>query len=184
MVYNEIMRSNERGFAVIAIIVILVLVLGAIAGYFILQNQKTPAPQQVSSQPSPSADLIQEISPIPTSEASLSPTPTAPVVVFEAAGSFSDSEEEQIRQRVVNPFIAYHQDIEDYADIVSITISHSATPGFLYSVDAVFANGGMTGFLVSSTGGDIDWWLPDCMGECPFTQSFRATYPEIVSQFE
>ncbi len=135
-------------------------------------------------QPSPSADLVQEISPLPTSEAPASPTPTTPVVVFEASGSFTGSEKNLITQRVVDPFIDYYQDIEDYADIVSITISRSDTPGFLYSVDAIFANGGTTGFLVSSTGGDIDWWLPDCMGECPFTQSFKDKYPEIVSQLE
>jgi len=179
------MRSNERGFAIIGIVLMLVLTVGVIAGYFFLQNQQTPAPQQASPQPSPSADLTQEIIPIPTSVASPSPTPTAPVVVFDAAGSFSDSEEDQIRTRGVNPFIAFHQDIEGQADIVSMTISHSSgtLANHPYGADAIFANGAHSSFLIKTTEGVVDWYLPDCLGDCPFSESFRANYPEIVSQF-
>jgi len=180
------MKSNEHGFAIIGILLMLVLTAGVIAGYFFLQNQQTPTPQQSSPQPSPSADLTQEINPIPTSAASPSPAATAPVVVFDAAGSFSDSEEEQIRTRVVNPFIAYHQDIEGQADIVSMTISHSSgtLESYPYGADAIFANGAHSSFLISTTDGVVDWYLPDCLGDCSFSENFRANYPEIVSQLE
>ncbi len=176
--------KKDRGFAVVILIIVVLLVLAGVGFYFLIFQKNKVGLKQATLSPSPSPAVAEKANPTPTVVMTVTPTPQEPVVVFEAAGSFSQSEKDLIKQKVINPFIDYNQDLVDQASIVSITISHSSTPGFPYSVSAVFANGGTSGFLVSGSGGDIDWWLPDCMGPCPFTQSFKDKYPEIVSQLE
>lgn len=176
---------KERGVAVIflLLVIIVVSILTGAGYYFFIYQKGDTGLTKVTSLLSPSPVITEKPVSTPTVAVTATPTLPTPVVVFEAAGSFTQSEKDLITQKVIKPFIDYNQDLEDQADLVSITINHSDTPGFPYSVNAIFANGGTSGFLVSGSGGDIDWWLPDCMGECPFTPEFKAKYPELVSQF-
>lgn len=123
----------------------------------------------------------------PPAEATPAPsdTPAGPVVVFLAAGSFSADEEAQIRSRVVNPFIHYYRDLAGHPPLVSFTIEKvSGVAGYPYGATAVFETGINIGFLISASGGAVDWWLPECMVACTFSDSFRAEYPEIVATLE
>lgn len=126
-----------------------------------------------------------------TTEATLPPPTEAaagPEVVFLAEGTFSAEEKTQIMSRFVEPFILYHRTAPDYPVIVSIAIEPVEptiyTPDCLYSAQAIFEGGMTAGQLICMTGGLVDWWFPDCMGPCPFSDEFRAAYPEIVAIVE
>ena len=130
--------------------------------------------------------------PAPTAEATAEPTiapateaPAGPEVVFLAEGSFSAEEKSQIMSRVVEPFILYYHDRVEHPALLTITIEkYDGLAGYPYSAQAIFETGINTGWLVSASGGLVDWWIPDCMGPCPLSDAFRAAYPEIVAILE
>ncbi len=118
-----------------------------------------------------------EPSPAPATE-----TPQEPVVVFQDI--FGDAEA-QLRTRVVEPFILYYRDLADYPRLLTITISIVPdVPGYPYKAEAIFETGVTAGFLIGVQGGLVDWWLPECMVSCAFSDAFRAAYPEIVGTME
>jgi hypothetical protein len=148
------------------------VILQALTALAEAEDTATPAP----ATPEPAAT---EATPAP------SDTPEGPVVVFLAAGSFSADEDAQIRSRVVNPFTHYYRDLEGHPPLVSFTVEKiSGVAGYPYSANAIFETGINAGFLISASGGVVDWWLPECMVACSFSDSFRAAYPEIVAILE
>ena len=122
----------------------------------------------------------------------VSPTETAtveavstPVVVYQSAGLFSDADKAILQTRVIEPYIRYHADLADHPPLVSLSIEPSASlADYPFSANAIFAEGITNGFLIHATGGVADWWVPDCLGPCPISDSFRAAYPEIVAILE
>lgn len=107
---------------------------------------------------------------------------TGPEVVY--LDVYGDAQA-QIRGRVVEPFILYYRTTPDYPRIVSITIETVPdVADYPYKAEAIFEGGGNAGWLIRVTGGVVDWWLPECMGPCPFSDEFRAAYPEIVAILE
>jgi hypothetical protein len=120
-----------------------------------------------------------------TAEPTLEPpteTPQGPVVVFQDI--FGDAEA-QIRTRVVEPFVLYYRDLADYPALLTITISIVPdVAGYPYKAEAIFATGITAGFLIGVQGGLVDWWLPECMYSCGFSDAFRGAYPEIVGTME
>jgi len=126
--------------------------------------------------------------PAAATAAPTNPPPTiaapTPVVVFQAAGSFSDSEKDQLRQRVVEPFVMYHAELADHPTLVSFSLEKMDIAGYPYGADAIFEGGVTNGFLISNNSAPVDWWYPDCLGPCPFSDAFRAAYPEIIAIVE
>jgi hypothetical protein len=110
-------------------------------------------------------------------------TPTGPEVVFLAAGSFSADEVNQLQTRVIEPFIHYYRDLSEHPALLTLTLQkESGISGYPYSAQAVFETGINAGWLISASGGGtVDWWLPECMLACTFSDSFQAAYPEIVA---
>jgi hypothetical protein len=112
-------------------------------------------------------------------------TPVGPEVVFLAEGSFSADEKSQIMTRVVNPFILYYSELADHPPLLTLTIEkYDGLAGYPYQAEAIFETGINIGWLIPATGGTVDWWIPECMGPCPLSDNFRATYPEIVAILE
>jgi len=131
------------------------------------------------AEPTPTAESPTAEPPAPTE------MPAGPEVVFLAAGSFSADEESQLRTRVIEPFIHYYRDLSGHPALLTLTIQkESGISGYPYSAQAVFETGINNGWLISASGGLVDWWLPECMVACTFSDSFRAAYPEIVDALE
>lgn len=178
------------------------LLLGACVGGPSEEQQATLVAVAISAALTESALEIAETSapgfdggPVPVvSEAAAAPAPTepaptatvsTPAVVFQAAGSFSDAEKDILRQRVILPFIHYHADLPEHPAMASLSIEKSSSlADFPYSANAIFEGGVTIGFLIHATGGVVDWWIPDCLGPCPISDSFRAAYPEIMAIIE
>ena len=108
-----------------------------------------------------------------------------PQVVFTPGGLFTDADRDLIRARVIGPFIHYHADLDDSAQMLTVHVQpFEDDPRWLYQAEAIFAGGGYIGWMLPASDGELDWWLPDCMGPCELSDSFRAAYPEIVAILE
>jgi len=180
------------------ILLLAVVALGAsfAAGYFFMQSKQTA---QISQ-----TDTAVTVTP-EANESTVTPTPTEPdvkssttvtpaakkaphtaVVVFEPplGGEFEDKS--AIQLRVVNPFLDYYADEYGEGYLVSLAISQNIQASkaqYPYLATAIFKNGGNSGFVISKNNGVIQYWAPDCM-KCTFSASFKATYPDIVKNFE
>ena len=142
-----------------------------------------PAPP--ASEAPPPAATTAATDPPPTDAPPTASPASTPVVVFQAAGSFSDAEKNILRERVILPFIHYHADLENHPAMVSMSIEHSASlADYPYAASAIFEEGITSGFLIHATGGVVDWWYPECLVACEFSAPFRAAYPEIIAIVE
>lgn len=105
-----------------------------------------------------------------------------PVVVIEAEGAFPPEDVTQIKSRVIQPYIDFKNDTQP-GEVVSIQVSqnpHASKNEFPYLFDAIYKNGGNEGFVIGKTNGLINWYIPECLNGCQFSESFTAKYPEIV----
>ncbi len=95
----------------------------------------------------------------------------------------SATDKTQLQARVIDPYFDYNQTPEGVSQVTSFIVDKGSGE-FPYTIDYKLSTGAYGGFVVSRTsGGEIDWWGPECMGECPFTDSFKQKYPEIVKRY-
>lgn len=124
----------------------------------------------------------QEPSAVPTIIASESELQEAPVVVIQAEGAYPPQDVLEIKERIIAPFLDYKKEVQP-GQLVSFSISQNTQPSkdvYPYLADAIFKNGGNEGFVIGKTNGHINWYVPECMGGCQFSEEFSLTYPEIV----
>ena len=55
--------------------------------------------------------------------------------------------------------------------------------GYKYTVEVLGISEIYEGFLYGQSD-PIEWWLPDCLGGCEFSDEFADKYPEIVESLE
>ncbi len=110
-----------------------------------------------------------------------------PVVVYGRAGLLNNTEEGRaekqiLEQKLVQPYIDYHA--EDEKALVALYITVPVKVGEAYAVLGIFGSkeySGVEEFLFGAREGAYDYWEPMCMGECEYSDAFRAKYPEIVN---
>jgi hypothetical protein len=137
----------------------------------------SPTPNPIGASPT----IIASSSPVSSPVLSASPPSSSTVVVFQAEGSIPAKDKQQLQDRVIQPFLMYSADMKEQAAVVSVTVKPNASLT-QYTVDYVLANKGYGGFVIFKNNGEIQWWLPECMGACPFSDAFKKAYPEIVKQ--
>lgn len=165
----------------IFILIGIVIVLVGISAFLYGQNQGVERNGAATTE---NANIDSEN--VLTENLSLSPTITkeneAPVVVFEAEGAFPSGVVSQIRSKVVEPFIDFKKDNQP-GELVSVQVSlnpHPSKNEFPYLLNAIYKNGGNEGFVIRQTNGVIDWYIPECLNGCQFSEEFSTKYPEIV----
>ena len=172
----------NKGFALLILLIIILVTGLTVTGFFALKNKGFTPKADLS--PTPTLVITQTISNPPILSPTITPSPTQEnsfPIVYEAAGSFSASEKNQIQEKVINPFVDYYKDLDQ--EIASITISKSTTAGYPYALSGIFKSGVNNSFLIKASGGIVDWWYPECMGECPFSEEFKTKYSEIISKY-
>ncbi len=183
------MRQQRGNIPLIFLLAVLGVTL--VGGGFFLGQKRQPAEKTIMPQtvlPTPTATPLL---PSPTDTVQLTPTSTPvqavkTVVVFEAEGAISTEDKSRLQQKVVAPYLDYQRDLNGEGYVISLTISPNIganKTNYPYQAKAIFKNGGYEGFVVTKDGGGIDWWLPECMGPCPFSANFKAKYPEIIAKF-
>jgi len=104
-----------------------------------------------------------------------------PIVVFQPDGLFSEDDRNLLYQKLINPFIDYYADLEGHPALVSLSIEKFYDSGYPYGANAIFDEGVTLGFLFGNADGSVDWWVPGCIGGCPFSEAFKDKYPEIMA---
>ena len=105
-----------------------------------------------------------------------------PIVIFTPSGLFTDEEKTELYDKVINPYIDYQANT-DYP-VLTMDIQKSDLVDYSYEIDVIMATGVNSGFLYGTPGQKLEYYLPTCMGPCPFTDEFKEKYPEIVAKDE
>ncbi len=176
--------------ALLAIFVVGLLTLVGLGAYIYFQNGKSflagnfPIKAIASPLASP---LAQAASPTPAASPQAvggTTVTTSAVVTFTSPDSFTPVEKAELTKKIVNPLVDYYAD-QQAGYLVSLTIAHNtqaSSATYPYQGQAVFNNGGNSGFLITKLGTGVDWWFPECMGACPYTDTYKAKYPEVVAK--
>lgn len=104
-----------------------------------------------------------------------------PALSFGRAGLLTETEKTILEEKLINPFIDYYKDMPE--ELISMDIMVPANPGEKYKITAIFQYENFTPrqeFIFGAREADYDYWAPECMNECEFSEAFRAKYPQIV----
>lgn len=110
---------------------------------------------------------------------------TLPIVGFIPDGKFTAEEKKELMEKVVNPMHDYTP--EQYAAVV---IEYFEPNKFLNADDKKYIittlgekDGQWGGFMMGSKStGTIEWWVPECMDTCTFSDEYKSKYPEVVKR--
>lgn len=173
------LQSPQR---VISILIVVILGLLGLAGWQFWQLQHITS-QQLTAQESAISSAI----PSPSVLAMVTAEPSAlpPTITFDPDKEISSDDKDALQSRVIDPFLEYYRTLANSGQVTSITIKKASAGSYPYSFEAKFNTGVQNNFVVSrSDDGSIDWWLPECLIQCPFTDEFKTKFPEIVAKFE
>lgn len=164
-------------FILVGVVIVLVGISAFLYGQNINLSQNGAAKTENNQAIVPTGNLENNKAPV------VSPTsaPT-PVVVIESEGSIPAQDLSELKLRVINPYIDFKAESQP-GELVSFKVSPNLLASkdtYPYMADAVFKNGGNEGFLIMKSAGHINWYLPECINGCNFSESFKAKYPEIV----
>ncbi len=108
-----------------------------------------------------------------------------PFINFVPEGIFEDIEKEQLQERLIDPFIDFYNDGENLYIAIIIEKLQGADDedDFKYDIQTLDRYGHYGGFLYGE-GDEPEWWLPDCLDGCEFTEEFEDKYPEIVDEYQ
>lgn len=109
-----------------------------------------------------------------------------PVVVYARPGLLNNTsegliEKKNLEEKLVHPYTDYYN--EDGLNLVAMYITVPQNIGGQYDVVAIFGSVKQYGtheFGFGAREQDYDYWKPECMGPCDFSEAFKAKYPQIV----
>ena len=107
---------------------------------------------------------------------------TFPVVVYDRQGLLIDADKSKIEERLIAPYTDYYKDLNRPLVAISIEVPEKVGEPFIAS--GIFGGEytGTEGFIFGEREGNIDYWIPTCMGPCPLTDEFKTKYPEITKK--
>lgn len=187
-------NNSQKGISsIITVILVLVIVgLTGVSVYFWQNYEKVKALNEYISANKPVAENLPKTTGADkkTDEKPIAPAPTptpnqdnknTPVVVYSPNGQFTAQEILELKNRFIQPFTDWNAD--NKISTVSIEIEKPNPPisGYKYKVSYINQGGSNGGFLYG-TSTPLEWWLPECLNGCKFTENFKAKYPEIVAK--
>lgn len=195
---NKVVKSKQKNMNVkISIIVgmIIIIAIAALSNFIIWQkiNEEKAICVDSFKTALESRNIVPDIEKqIPSEsvcELGTDSDISLPVVRF-IPGTFSDNEKQELMEMVVNPFIDFENDSYAQNRIISIAVekygdselAEMQNPKYMYNINAIYEEG-YGGWLERKVGEPIDWWVPDCLDECQFSEEFSAKYPEIIEKY-
>ncbi|MBI5357914.1 FlxA-like family protein [Candidatus Saccharibacteria bacterium] len=113
---------------------------------------------------------------------------TLPVVVFTPDGVFSNEEKKEITDKVINPLVDYTPDVYVSIDVEIYSqdkfVNGNSDNKYIITTIGKPGKGGTGGFIYGSKTKPLDYWVPDCLDTCQFTDEYKAKYPEVVAKYE
>lgn len=183
---ETIPQNNSKTIWITIIISIIVLVSACVSIYLWQQsdliNVKANYTKQMSSLEKEISDLQKNN--LDLQQAQKETNLKLPAIAFGRPGLLTTDEgkkeKEILEKKLINPYIDYKNDT---GELISMFITVPENIGEPYDVVAIFKGenlNGHEGFLFGKREQEYDYWKPDCMGECEFTDEYKAKYPEVV----
>lgn len=105
-----------------------------------------------------------------------------PFIKYVPGGLFDDDEKRQLQEKLLDPFFDFNGK-DNYVAVIIEKIEGADNEGdFKFDVQILNKNGSYGGFLYGE-GDRLEWWLPDCLDGCTFTDEFQEKYPELVEEY-
>lgn len=109
-----------------------------------------------------------------------------PVVVYGRSGLLNNTpqglaEKKILEQKLIEPYIDYNN--QDGTNLVAMYILVPQYTGGEYQITAIFGSEKQYGseeFNFGKREQEYDYWKPECMGPCNFSEAFKAKYPQIA----
>lgn len=167
------------------VLVGIITMLVGISAYLFGQNQGIKKIELKDSQTFQNISTTPVITqlPIPTSIASSGVSKQKPVVFIESESNLPVQDVQELKARIIDPFIDYTLENGGENTLVSVKISQyqgEIKSEYPYMLDGIYSKGGNIGFLIKKTAGHIDWFVPDCMNGCNLSAEYKAKYPEVA----
>jgi hypothetical protein len=109
-------------------------------------------------------------------------SPELPVIVFKP-DTFTQAEKDELKQKVIDPFVYYEQETRDNRLVTVVANKYSESEkistGYYYAIEEFAKDGGWGGWLLGKDG-KIDYWRPECMDKCSISDAFRAKFPNNI----
>ena len=104
-----------------------------------------------------------------------------PVVVYEREGLLTDEMRQEVEKKIIDPYFDYHN--ADEIDFIVMLIEVlPESDNYLYIVKAISKDGVYQGFVYGTRGEALDYYVPECMGPCPFSDEYKKKYPHVVNE--
>lgn len=103
-----------------------------------------------------------------------------PVITYERAGLLTAEAKSELEQKLINPFLDYYNEKE--TTYITLVITVPRDTGEQYEVTAVHKDGSYLGFLFGARDEEYDWWAPECMDPCEFSDAYKEKYPDVVKK--
>lgn len=192
---SQNLPANSNGLLLI-IVVLLLVVFGGFSVYF-LQTLSTKNAQleeanvRINKESVLAESLREELR---RAKESVDVTPTdpelscadcnrdLPVVVFIPGGLFSDLERASLREKLVNPYFDFNNTDSKVTKVAMLIEKYEPLPahGYRYNVEILGKGSIYEGFLFGQSS-PIEWWKPECLGGCVFTDEYKVKYPNVVN---
>lgn len=173
----------QKGSVWVVLLSIIAIIALVGAAYLYGQNQslKNKSPEVIAT---PYVSSPPSLNQSPAS----SPAASKVTVIFEAEGSFTQTEKNEIRKKVIDPFLDYYAEPGNSTqNLLTLTIARNTQASkdtYPYSGKAIFDGGANMGFLIMKVGTGVDWWYPECLNGCNLSAAFKAKYPEIAAKVQ
>jgi hypothetical protein len=111
-----------------------------------------------------------------------------PIVVFEPSGVFSDEAKQEITEKLIDPMVDYQPNI--FAAIHIEVYSQDKFVGgagddkYIVTTIGRSDSGGNGGFLYGSKKKGLDYWVPECLDTCEFSEEYSQKHPEVVEKYQ
>lgn len=193
---TEHVQSSKIIWAIIISVATTALIVGNgiyLWGQSSLKTTEQKSQQQIVQLQNQVSELQKENADLKSIEQPTASTPSEtavdiqfPVVVYGRPGLLNNTEEgliekKNLEEKLVHPYTDYYN--EDGINLIAMYITVPQNIGEQYSVVAIFGSEKQYGthqFGFGAREQEYNYWEPECMDPCDFSEAFKAKYPQIV----
>jgi hypothetical protein len=106
------------------------------------------------------------------------------LVEYTPDESFNPMDKMQLATKYAQPISEYYiTQPENKVSKIQFTENTNDTTGeYPFNAKIIFENGAISEQLIKKTYEEIEYWKPECLNGCNFTEEFKAKYPTIVEE--
>jgi hypothetical protein len=106
-------------------------------------------------------------------------TISSPEIITLNEDALLDQDREYLETHLIEPFTLYYEN-PAITNLLSLTITVPDAFREPYKIEANFSGGEEAGLLFGSFGEVTEYWMPECMDTCPYSEEFKAAYPSLL----